>query len=50
MKKLFFMTFMGLNIVLAEESGGFVGLEVGYGEAEIVNILHHREPYYKDIY
>lgn len=38
MKKLFFIAFMGLNIAVAEESGGFVGLEVGYGEAEIVNI------------
>lgn len=38
MKKLFFIAFMGLNIAIAEESGGFVGLEVGYGEAEIVNI------------
>ncbi len=40
MKRLFFMVFMGLNLAVAEESGGFVGLEVGYGEAEIVNISH----------
>ena len=40
MKRLFFVAFMlvGLEIVLAEESGGFVGVEVGYGEAEIVII------------
>ena len=40
MKRLFFVAFMlvGLEIVLAEESGGFVGLEVGYGEAEITHI------------
>lgn len=48
MKKLFFIAFMGLNIAVAEESGGFVGLEVGYGEAEIVNILYQREPYHKN--
>ena len=40
MKRLFFAAFMlvGLEFVLAEESGGFMGLEVGYGEAEITHI------------
>ena len=40
MKRLFFVAFMlvGLEFVLAEESGGFMGLEVGYGEAEITHL------------